>query len=311
MIYKFCVILSKPKRVDMYLSTLFKDFSRSYIQKLIDRKQIKVNGEFFSKNLKIKNKDEVYIEIIIDNLEINPEKMNLDIIFEDSNILILNKKPNINVHTVPWEWWNKNTLVNWLLYHCKLSLWSIWGVKRPWIVHRLDKDTSGLIMIAKNDSMMKYLSYIIKNREINKYYIAIVYWKVKDRKFKIESLIWRHKDDRTKMTTLRPINPKLAITNWELIDYIDNKYSILKIKLETGRTHQIRVHLSSIWYPIIWDKVYWNSKVNKEVATIFELKRQALHAYKLNFELYWKKVEFIAPLLKDMRKVIWIINTNF
>ena len=305
MIYNFCVVLNKPKRVDMYLSALFKDFSRSYIQKLIDRWQIKVNSKIFSKNLKIKNKDEVIIEIILDELEINSEKMSIDVIFEDENILILNKKPYINVHPVPWEWWNTWTLVNGILYHCKWKLWGIWWIMRPWIVHRLDKDTSGLIMIAKNDSMMKYLSDIIKERKIDKYYIAIVYWKVKDKKFKIESYIWRHKDDRIRMTTLNPVNPKLAITTWEVIDYIDNKYSVLKIKLETWRTHQIRVHLSSIGYPIIWDKVYWNSRVNKEVATIFELKRQALHAYKLNFELYWKKREFIAPLLNDMNKVVW------
>ena len=190
MIYNFCVITDKAKRVDMYLSTLFNDFSRSYIQKMIDREQVSVNGKSISKNLKIKNKDELKIEIIIEKLdEIEAEKMDFDIVFEDSEILVLNKEAGINVHPVPWENWNKNTLVNWVLYHCKDNLPSIWWVNRPGIVHRLDKDTSGLIMIAKSDIMMNYLADTIKNREIDKYYLAIVNWKIKDSEIKIESFI--------------------------------------------------------------------------------------------------------------------------
>ena len=305
MIYNFCIFLDKPKRVDMYLSTLFKDFSRSYIQKIIDRGQVKVNKEVIYKNIKIKNKDEIIIEIKLEKLEIVAENMLLDIIFEDDNILILNKAAGINVHPVPGEWWNSQTLVNWILYHCDWKLWGISWIERPWIVHRLDKDTSGAIMIAKNDGMMAYLSNIIKNREIDKYYIAVVYWKVKDKNFKIESYIGRDKNNRMKMTTVDPINPKIAITTWEIIDYIDNKYSILKIKLLTWRTHQIRVHLSSIGYPIIWDKTYWNEKINKEVFIKYWLNRQALHAYELEFKLYWDEKKFKAPLSEDMKKIVW------
>jgi 23S rRNA pseudouridine1911/1915/1917 synthase len=122
---------------------------------------------------------------------------------------------------------------------------------------------------------------------------------------RIESFIWRHPVEKIKMTTKNPINWKIAITNIELIDYIDDKYSLLLVKIETWRTHQIRVHLSSIWFPIIWDKVYGNLKVNKEVETKYWLKRQALHSYKLSFKLYEKKVEFIAPLKADMKLIIW------
>jgi 23S rRNA pseudouridine1911/1915/1917 synthase len=154
--------------------------------------------------------------------------------------------------------------------------------------------------------MMHYLSEIIKERKIEKYYIAIVFWKVKNRKFKIESYIWRDPNDRQKMTALNPVNPKIAITYWEVLDYIDNKYSLLKIKIETWRTHQIRVHLSSIWYPIVWDKVYGNSKINKHFSTLYQLKRQALHAYSLELELYWNKKKFIAHLKKDMLRIIWM-----
>lgn len=306
MIYNFCVITEKTKRVDMYLSTLFSDFSRSYIQKMIDRWQVSVNWESISKNLKIKNWDEIKIEIVIEKLEeIEAEKMDFDVLFEDREILILNKDAWINVHPVPWENWNKNTLVNWVLDHCKDNLASIWWVERPWIVHRLDKDTSWAIMIAKSDSMMNYLSETIKNREIWKYYIAIVNWKLKQREFKIESYIWRDPNDRLKMTAKNPVNPKIAITYWKVLEYIDNKYSVVEIKIETWRTHQIRVHLSSIWFPILWDKVYWNPKVNKEMATRYQLHRQALHAWKLNLKLYWKDFNIVANLKDDMKRIIW------
>ena len=304
MIYNFCVLTEKQKRVDMYLSTLFNDFSRSYIQKIIDRWQVLVNHKKIYKNLKIKNKDEIKIEIVLESLEeILPEKMDFDIIYEDEQILILNKDHGINVHPVPWEWWNKNTLVNWVLYHCKNNLPSIWWIQRPWIVHRLDKDTSWVIMIAKSDIIMNYLSNIIKNREIDKYYLAIVIWTVKNREFKIESYIWRDPNNRLKMTTINPSNPKIAITNGEVLEYIDNKYTLLKIKIETWRTHQIRVHMASIGYPILWDKTYWNIRVNKEMATRYQIHRQALHAWKLDFKLYWKDIHFKAELKDDMKRM--------
>jgi len=302
--YKFSVFLDKPQRVDIYISTLFQDFSRSYVQKMIDKGQLRVNNKILNKNLKIKNKDEVSLEIITESLDILPEKIPLDIVYEDNEILIINKDAGINVHPVPWEWWKLGTLVNAVLYHCKENMPTIWWVERPWIVHRLDKDTSGLIMVAKTDKMMNYLSKIIKEREVDKYYIAIVFWKVKNNNFKIESYIGRDKNDRKKMTTQDPVNPKMAITYWEIIDYIDNRFTILKIKLETGRTHQIRVHLASIWYPIIWDKKYWNPKINKEMKTIYGLRRQALHAKELKLKLYGKCVEFTGEFKEDMEKII-------
>lgn len=306
MIYNFCVIIDKQKRVDMYLSALFNHFSRSYIQKMIDRWQVTVNWNKISKNLKIKNHDEIIIDIKIEKLEeVLPEKMSFDIIYEDKEILVLNKDAGINVHPVPWENWNKNTLVNWVLEHCKDNLPSIWWIARPWIVHRLDKDTSGVIMIAKTDEMMNYLSSTIKNRDIGKYYLAIVIWKIKDNNIKIESFIWRDPNNRLKMTTLNPVSPRLAITYWEIVDYIDNKFTLIKIKIETGRTHQIRVHLASIGYPILWDKTYWNPRVNKEIATTYQLHRQALHAWQLDLKLYWKDIHFEAPLKDDMKRIIW------
>jgi 23S rRNA pseudouridine1911/1915/1917 synthase len=198
-----------------------------------------------------------------------------------------------------------------LLYHCKENLPTINGTERPWIVHRLDKDTSWVIMVAKNDIMMKYLQEIIKKRKIQKYYLTIVKWKIKEKKFSIESYIGRHPTDKIKMTTKNPLNPKIAYTSWELLTYIDDEFSLLKIKIETGRTHQIRVHLASIGFPILWDKVYGDKEVNIRVEKKYGIKRQALHAYELTFELYGEKRGFIAPIKKDMEKIISNIEYRF
>ncbi len=310
MIYKFSAFLEKPKRVDMYLSALFEEFSRSYIQKIIDRGQVTLNGKTFYKNVKVKSGDEIQIEIIIETLEVSPEKMDLDVVFEDNELIILNKQPATNVHPVPWEGGNSGTLVNGILEHCKDNLPNIWGVQRPGIVHRLDKDTSGLIMIAKSDKMMNYLSETIKERKIKKEYIAIVHGKVKNTDFKIESYMGRDKHDRTRMTAVDPVNPKLALTFWKVLGYIDNEYTVVRVRIETGRTHQIRVHLASIGYPILWDKVYGNPKANTRINTMYQLSRQALHAYELELELYGKVRKFQAPLKDDMKKIIWDVDIS-
>ncbi len=311
MIYNFCIYSEKKVRVDIYLSTLFVDFSRSYIQKIIDSWNLKVNWKIVNKNIKICSRDELYIEIINKSLEkIKPEKIDIDIIYEDKDLLIINKEAWLNVHPVPWEWWNSNTLVNAILYHCKNNLPSVWWIERPWIVHRLDKDTSWIILIAKSDKMMNYLSAIIKDRKINKTYLAIVKWIPKENKFRIESYIWRDPNNRLKMTTKSPINPKLAITNVEFLWNIWECYSLLRVNIETWRTHQIRVHLSSIGFPIIGDKVYANSKINNEAYSKYWLDRQALHAYSLEFDLYSKKQKFIWDLKSDMQKIIWDLKYN-
>jgi len=298
----FCAFIDNHIRVDIYLSALFVNFSRSYIQKMIDRSYLKINNKIINKNIKIKNKDEIKLNILIEQLDLKAENMPLDIVFENSNFAVINKDAWINTHPVPWEFGKENTLVNALLYHIKDLAWIGW-VERPWIVHRLDKNTSWLILIAKNDKTMQDLQEIIKNRKINKYYIAIVNWIVLE-KLKIESYIWRDPNNRLKMTTKNWINEKLAISYATPIEYIDNKYTILKVKIETWRTHQIRVHLSSIWFPILGDNIYWNIKANKEIDLKYWLKRQALHAYNLDFELNWKKYNFIWELKDDMKKII-------
>lgn len=166
------------------------------------------------------------------------------------------------------------------------------GVERPGIVHRLDKDTSGLIIIAKNDRAMHALQLKIAKRTISKTYLALVIGKVRDEEGYIESFIGRDPYDRKKMTTRDPINPKIAKTKFKKLGYYHNKYSLLEVDLLTGRTHQIRVHLASIGYPIIGDKIYGNEKANREVEESLGLKRQWLHAWKLTFSLFGKDYTF-------------------
>lgn len=302
--YNFCVLLSKTQRIDIFLSVLFPDISRSYIQKMIDSWCVLVNTMSVKKNVKLHHKDEVFIEEIITQVDILAEDIPLDIIYEDENILIINKDAWINVHPTPGVEWKSWTLVNALLYHCKNKLPVISGEERPGIVHRLDKHTSGAIMVAKNDTMMKYLSDIIKKREVKKYYLAIVSGVLIESNFTITSDIGRSPYDRIKMTTQWGLNPKHAVTHGEVIGYIDEEYSVIKIDLETGRTHQIRVHLASIGYPIIWDEVYGNPKVNKKAATLYQVHRQQLHAYELILSLYGTKKLFRAALKKDMLRFI-------
>lgn len=207
---------------------------------------MKVNGVCVKKNLKIQTKDEIHITEIITSSVLIPENIPLDIIYEDENICVINKDPGINVHPTPGVAGKSGTLVNALLYHCKGKLPCISGEERPGIVHRLDKDTSGVIMTAKNDSMMNYLAEKIQKRELKKYYIAIVNGVFTQESFTITSDIGRHPHDKIRMTTHNPLNPKHAVTHGKLLGYIDDTYSVLKIDLETGRTHQIRVHLASI-----------------------------------------------------------------
>jgi len=302
--YHFLAHIEKPQRVDIYLSALFSDFSRSYIQKLIDKGYVQINGNQIAKNLKLQARDRVEIDVLVESVDIQAQDIPLDIVFENDDILIINKDAGINTHPTPGIEGKSGTLVNAILYHCRNKLPTINGEERPGIVHRLDKDTSGAIMVAKNDTMMKYLSDTIKNRKVDKYYIAIVAGIISDKKITIESLIWRHPSDRTRMTTQNAINPKDALTHAEVVEYIDDSYTVLKVKLETGRTHQIRVHLASIGHPIIGDSVYGNPDTNHQVKQVFGLRRQALHAYELDLELYNKKEHFCAPLKNDMKKII-------
>ena len=178
-------------------------------------------------------------------------------------------------------------------------------VEKPGIVHRLDKDTSGLIIIAKNDRAMHSLQLKIAKRTIHKTYLALVIGKVHDEEGYIESFIGRDPHDRKKMTTQNPVNPKLAQTKFRKKWFYHDKYTLLEVDLLTGRTHQIRVHLASIGYPIVGDKIYGKDFSNKEAGEKYGLTRQWLHAWKLGFNLFGQEYHFEWELKKDLRKVLW------
>lgn len=310
----FCVLADprETRRVDTYLSALFPEKSRSYLQKMIEEGKISCNGASFTKNKKIYRGDTIEIQWKVEQMELLAEDIPLDIVFENDDFAIINKDAGINTHPTPGEEGRVGTLVNALLYHFKtLGTRSdeqhpsiINWVERPGIVHRLDKDTSGLIIIAKNDRAMHALQLKIAKRTIQKTYLALVVWKVREHDGYIESYIGRDPNDRKKMTTTEPVNPKLAKTKFCNKWYYHDKYTLLEVDLLTGRTHQIRVHLASIGYPIIGDKIYWNEKINREVLEQFWLTRQWLHAYKLEFNLFWIDYSFEAPIKNDLTKVI-------
>ena len=298
---ELCFIWNAPQRVDILISTLFSDFSRSYIAKCIERWEILINWAIPKKNTLLKHGDILRFSRQSYSVEILPESLPLDIIYEDDNLIVLNKDAGINVHPVPWVDGNTGTLVNALLHHTKWNLPIISWEERPGIVHRLDKETSWALLVAKNDQMMHYLSEIIQKRQIKKYYLAVTVWIPHQKKFTIHSDIWRDRFERTKMTVRNPLNPKEAVTHAEVIWAYEGKYGLLKIDLETGRTHQIRVHLASIGFPILWDSVYWDRHENTFARKMYWVTRQMLHAYQLHLDLYKKAIQFKAELKSDIK----------
>lgn len=265
------------KRIDKLISEVYKDISRVMIQKLIIEENLKVNDNKVKASYKVNVGD--IIEFNIDELEeldIKAQDIPLDVIYEDNDIIVINKKKGMVVH--PGNGRTEDTLVNALMGRCKDSLSGIGGKIRPGIVHRLDKDTSGIIIVAKNDKSHINLSEQIKNRKVNKYYIALVRGNVIENNATINMPIARSTKDRKKMAVNE--KGKEAITHFKVLKRY-NGYTLLEIKIDTGRTHQIRVHLSEIGYPVVGDEVYSNGK-NK-----FGVKGQCLHA---------KRIEFIHPV---------------
>jgi 23S rRNA pseudouridine1911/1915/1917 synthase len=279
---------------------------------MIEEEKITCNGVSFNKNKKIYRGDVIEITWKVENMELIAEDMPLEIVFENDDFAIINKDAGINTHPTPGEGGRSGTLVNALLHHFK-TLWIrnddgnftnpsiINGVERPGIVHRLDKDTSGVIIIAKNDKSMHALQLKIAKRTIKKTYLALVVWKVKDQEGYIESFIGRDPYDRKKMTVTDPINPKIAKTKFCNKWYFHDKYTLLEVDLLTGRTHQIRVHLASIGYPILGDTKYGNEKMNQEAQEKYDLSRQWLHAWKLEFNLFGQDYAFEWEIKNDLK----------
>lgn len=263
------------ERIDKIIASKCQLNSRSAAQKILEDGGVTVNGIIVTKNYKVRLGDKIVVQIPeARELEVEAENIPLDIRYEDSDLLVVNKPKDMVVHPAAGNY--TGTLVNALLYHCKGSLSGINGVIRPGIVHRIDKDTSGLLIVAKNDFAHINLAEQIKYHSFKREYQSVVYGKVKNLQGKIDAPIGRHPVDRKKMT-VTPKNSKNAVTHYEVIEQYDS-FAHLRLMLETGRTHQIRVHMSYIGHPVAGDPVYGPKKV------ITELGGQCLHAGLIGFK---------------------------
>ncbi len=261
------------ERLDSYLSSQLDEVSRTYIQKIIKDKRVLVNDLAKKASYLVKEGDMIKVDLPEPKkLDLIAEDIPLEIIYEDKDLVIINKAQNIVVHPAPGNY--TGTLVNALLFHID-SLSTINGIIRPGIVHRLDKDTSGLLIVAKNDFAHRQLSDQLKDRKIHREYIALVHGLVKENHGRINLPIGRDPKDRKRMTVIST-NSKEAITNFLVLERFQN-YTLVQLRLETGRTHQIRVHLSHLNHSIVGDPIY--SRAKNE----FKIDKQLLHARKLGF----------------------------
>lgn len=262
------------KRVDVFLNEEMEDISRSALQKNIEKGNITVNGEKISKNYKLRIGDIVEAELPPpENIDIVPEDIPLDIMYEDDDLIVINKPQNMVVHPAPGHY--TGTLVNALMFHCGDNLSGINGVLRPGIVHRIDKDTSGVLVIAKSDLAHKGLSEQLAEHSMKRVYNAIVYNRFSEESGTVDRNIDRSKNDRKKMAVVMQ-GGRNAVTHYKVIEKL-GKYTWVELQLETGRTHQIRVHMSYIGHPLLGDPVYGPKKCP------FNLNGQVLHAKVLGF----------------------------
>lgn len=260
-------------RIDKYLSNNIGGRSRSFIQGLIDSKSVLVNEKEVKSNFKLRENDEIVVNMPKPiELDVKPENIDLNIVYEDKDIIVLNKPQGVVVHPAPGNY--SGTLVNGLLYHCK-DLSGINGVIRPGIVHRIDKDTSGILVIAKNDEAHNILAEQFKEHSIKREYYALVEGRFNKLKGTIDKPIGRNKKDRLKMAIVD--DGKRAVTHYNVLEQYNNGTSLVKCTLETGRTHQIRVHMASIGHPLVGDPLYGLKKQR------FKLDGQVLHAKTLGF----------------------------
>ena len=288
----------KDQRIDKYLAFQFEDYTRSFIQKLIKDNHVLVNNKVVKANYKVTTQDEICVILPeLKPLEVTAENIPLDIVYEDSDLIILNKPKNMVVHPAPGH--TNGTLVNGLLYHCKDDLSGINGVMRPGIVHRIDRNTTGLLVVCKNDKAHNSLAEQLKVHSITRQYVAIVYGAFKEAEGTVEGPIGRHPVDRKKMA-INHKNGKNAVTHYKVLRQFANKYSLVECQLETGRTHQIRVHMASIGHPLLGDDIYGPSK------SPYALEGQTLHAKTLGFihPSTNKYMEFEAPLPEYFEQLI-------
>ncbi|MDP4093696.1 MAG: RluA family pseudouridine synthase [Bacillota bacterium] len=262
-------------RIDTWLAVKIKEFSRSYIQKLIDDGMVKVNNSAVKSNYKLKISDRVTVQVPEPKkLDVKPEEIDIKILFEDDDIIVVDKPKGMVVHPAAGNY--TGTLVNALMNYCGDRLSDINGVIRPGIVHRIDKDTSGVLVVAKSNRAHEVLSEKLKTHDINRKYISVVEGIIHEESGKIDAPIGRHPVERKKMAVnLR--NGRTAVTHFKVLERFKNT-TYVEVTLETGRTHQIRVHMSYIGHPVVGDTVYGRKKQK------YDLNGQALHAKLLGFE---------------------------
>ena len=290
-------ITEPTTRLDKYLATKYPELSRSHLQKLIEQGYILVNGREAKVSQKLDTGDEISISLpTTEPTSITPEPMPLDIVYEDNDLIVVNKPAGLTVHPAPGH--ISHTLVNALLAHCP-DLAAFGNSLRPGIVHRLDKDTSGLMIIAKTSSAQQNLITQFKSHSVSKGYIVLVKGKLTPTRGIIEAPIGRNPGNRKRMAIVT--TGRQAKTGYKVKEYIGN-YSLLEVTIETGRTHQIRVHLSAIGYPVVGDASYG-------VKSTY-LKRQFLHAYRLGFRLPSNGAyqEFTRDLPPDLKQALALIK---
>lgn len=287
-------------RLDQYIAGRCMDLSRSYIQKLIKESRVTIN-----KNIQTKTKTAVQESDIVNvslpdpkELEIKPQDIPLDILYEDNDVLVVNKPKGMVVHPAPGHY--EGTLVNVVLYHCRDNLSGINGVLRPGIVHRIDKDTTGALIVCKNDKAHQKIADQLRAHTITRSYRAIVYNNFSEDEGMINAPIGRHPTNRKKRMVTEK-NSKEAITHYKVLDHLNHKFNYIECRLETGRTHQIRVHMSHIGHPLLGDEIY--GPVNSKFKN---LQGQTLHAATIGFihpttEEY---MEFSAPLPDYFEKLL-------
>lgn len=277
------------ERIDRYLAERCPDFSRSYLQKLLKEQAVSVNGKAVKANYKVQSRDRIILEIPeAEKADILPEDIPLDILYEDDYLLVVNKPKGMVVH--PSAGHMEGTLVNAVMAHCGDHLSGINGVLRPGIVHRIDKDTTGALLVCKDDAVHRDLAEQLKEHSIKRRYRAVVWGNLKEDQGTVEGPIGRHPIDRKKMA-VNYKNGKDAVTHYQVLERF-GQYTYIECRLETGRTHQIRVHMASIGHPLLGDSVYGPSK------NPWKLQGQTLHAMVLGFRhpVRGEYMEFTAPL---------------
>lgn len=297
------------KRLDQFAAEA-SGLTRSAVCRLIDGGDLTVNGKNAVKNLRLRAGDQVSITLPEPTLcEVLPENIPLDVVYEDEDLIVINKPVGMVVHPAAGN--PGGTLVNALLHHCGSSLSGIGGVIRPGIVHRIDKETSGLLVVAKNDEAHLFLAEQLKGHRINRIYTAVAIGNFKEDRGTVDAPIGRHPVDRKKMAVIRDpaLHAREALTHWSVLSRAasdGNAFTLLRCELETGRTHQIRVHCASIGHPLLGDPLYGGDRTHFEAVHKNMLEGQALHAGELSFIHPRTKemVHFTAPMPPKMQRLV-------